>query len=134
MLKTGSMRVALLVLNSFITLTALPAGMLMMLEPNGSSLGLSLSLLLNTPFPDFFIPGLLLALIVGGCSLVSLFLIMNHSPAPYKIAMASGVALMIWIVTELILIPYYHWLQGLYLAIGILIALTSYQLMGKAAI
>lgn len=128
------MRVALLILTSLLALTALPAGMLLMLEPNGSTLGLSLSLLSSTPFPDFFIPGLLLALIVGGCSLVSLFLIMNQSPASYKIAMASGVVLVIWIVAELILIPHYHWLQGLYLAIGILIALTSYQLMGKAAI
>lgn len=128
------MRAVLLLLNSFVTLTALPAGMLLMLEPDGNSLGLSLSILLNTPFPDFFIPGLVLALIVGGCSLVSLFLIMSHSAASYKLAMASGIVLTIWIVTELILIPYYHWLQGLYLAIGILIALTSYQLMGKAAI
>lgn len=128
------MRVALLILTSFITLTALPSGLVMMLEPNGSPLGLSLSLLLNTPFPDFFIPGLVLALIVGGSSLVSLFLLMNQSPVSYKIALAAGVVLAIWMVAELILIPYYHWLQGLYLAIGILVALTAYQLMGKAAI
>lgn len=128
------MRTVLLVLTSFITLTALPAGMLLMLQPDGSSLELSMSLLTGTPFHDFFIPGLVLALIVGGCSLVSLFLIMTNNSQAYKIALTGGVVLILWIIGELILMPYYHWLQGLYLAIGILIALTSYQLMGKAAI
>lgn len=128
------MRISLLILISFITLTAVPGGLLMMYESNGSALGLSTSLLARTPFDDFFIPGLLLALIVGGSSLVSLFLVMNQSTSAYRIAMASGVILVIWVLGEFILVPYYHWLQGLYLAAGILIALTSYQLMGRAAI
>lgn len=127
------MRVALLVLTAFITLTALPGGMLLMMEPGGGSIGLTVQLLSNTPFHDFFIPGLVLALIVGGSSLVSLFLVMNESPLSYKVAMLSGIILVVWILAELAFIPYYHWLQGLYLAIGVLVALTSYQLMGKAA-
>lgn len=127
------MRVALLVLTAFITLTALPGGMLLMMEPGGGSIGLTVQLLSNTPFHDFFIPGLVLALIVGGSSLVSLFLVMNESPLSYKVAMLSGIILVVWILAELAFIPYYHWLQGFYLAIGVLVALTSYQLMGKAA-
>lgn len=91
-----------------------------------------MNLLEGTPFRDFFIPGLALALIVGGCNLVSLFLVMTSSPNAYKFTLTVGVVLVLWIVAELMLMPYYHWLQGLYLAIGILVVLTSYQLMGRA--
>lgn len=126
------MRVVLLILISFITLTALPVGILLVLEPDGSSLGLPVEFLSHSLFPDFFISGVL-ALIIGGSSLVSLFMIMNNSPWSYKMALASGVVLVLWIIAELVVMPYYHWLQSLYLATGILIALTSYQLIGKAA-
>lgn len=126
------MRVALVVLIFFITLSALPSGILLIMQPDGSSLGLSMNLLEGTPFRDFFIPGLALALIVGGCNLVSLFLVMTSSPNAYKFTLTVGVVLVLWIVAELMLMPYYHWLQGLYLAIGILVVLTSYQLMGRA--
>jgi len=127
------MRIALFVFVSLITLTAMPAGLLMMIEPNGRSLGLSLQLLSNTPFSDFFIPGLILAVIVGGSSLVSLLMIMTKSHWSYKIALLSGFALVIWVIGELLLLPEYHWLQGLYLVVGILITLTSYHLLGKTA-
>ena len=126
------MRVVLLILISFITLTALPVGILLVLEPDGSSLGLPVEFLSHSLFPDFFISGVL-ALIIGGSSLVSLFMIMNNSPWSYKMELASGVVLVLWIIAELVVMPYYHWLQSLYLATGILIALTSYQLIGKAA-
>ena len=77
--------------------------------------------------------GLLLAIIIGGSSLMTLFLAMNQSAISYKLALFSGIALVVWILAEFILFPYRHWLQGLYLGVGLLITLTSYQLLGKAA-
>lgn len=128
------MRPVLLVLISFVAVTALPSGLLMMYYSDGSLFGLSPDLLIATPFKSYFVPGLILALVIGGSSLMALFLIMNQSPFSYRFALFSGIVLMIWIFAEFILFPYRHWLQGLYLGAGILIALTSYQLLGKAAI
>jgi hypothetical protein len=128
------MRTALLILLSVVTITALPSGLIMMYDPEGTSLGLATYMLFNTPFQDYFIPGLLLLIFVGGSNLISLLLVMSQSTSSYKWSLISGTIVAVWILGEFLFIPYYHWLQGLYLAAGILIALTSYQLMGKAAI
>lgn len=128
------MRLALLILISFVALTALPSGLLLMYYSDGSSFGLSPDFLVATPFKSYFVPGLLLALVVGGSSLVTLFLVMNQSPLSFKLALFSGIVLVIWVLAEFILFPYRSWLQGLYLGAGVLITLTSYQLLGKAAI
>ena len=117
----------------FITVTALPIGLMMMIEPGGETLGLTTNLLSGTPFQDFFVPGLILALIVGGSGLVSILLFMSQSRYKYKLALASGLILLLWMVTELMMTSNYHWLKGLYLAVAVLVVLTSYQLMGKAA-
>lgn len=128
------MRLALLILISFVALTALPSGLLLMYYPDGSAFGLSSNFLIATPFKSYFVPGLILALIVGGSSLMTLFLVMNQSPFSYRFALFSGIVLVIWILAEFILFPYRHWLQGLYLGAGLLVTLTAYQLLGKAAI
>lgn len=127
------MRIILLVLISFITLSAIPVGLLMMYDPAGTSVGLSVSLLGATPFQNYFIPGLLLALVVGGTSLVALFLVMNQSPAAYKMALTTGIITMGWTLGQFIFFPYHYMIRGVYLAAGIVITLTAYQLMGKAA-
>lgn len=127
------MRLFLLILVSFVTLTALPAGIMMAYNPDGSELGLSTDMLYATPFKSYFIPGLILALVVGGCNLVALFLIMTDNSQSYKLCMLSGILLTGWIIMQMLFLQYYSWLQGLYLLTGILIFLVSYHLMGKAA-
>lgn len=127
------MRIVLLILISFITLSAIPVGLLMMYDPEGVSLGLSASLLGDTPFHNYFIPGLLLALMVGGTSLITLFLLMNQSTAAYRMALVSGLITVGWTLIQFIFFPYIYGIQGAYLAVGILITLDAYQLMGKAA-
>ena len=126
------MRLFLLILVSFVTLTALPAGIMMAYNPDGSELGLSTDMLYATPFKSYFIPGLILALVVG-CNLVALFLIMTDNSQSYKLCMLSGILLTGWIIMQMLFLQYYSWLQGLYLLTGILILLVSYHLMGKAA-
>lgn len=128
------MRLALLIMMSFVAITALPSGLLMMYYSDGSLFGFSPDLLAATPFKSYFVPGLILALVVGGSSLMTLLLVMYQSPFSYRVALLSGIVLLIWILAEFILFPYRHWLQGLYLGAGLLIILTSYQLLGKAAI
>lgn len=128
------MRLTLFLLVSFVTLTALPMGLMMMYEPDGSALGLSTDILSRTPFGSFFIPGLILALVIGGGCLMGLFLLINQSPRSYKLTMFNGILLIGWTIGQLLFTSYYHWIQGIYLVAGILITLTSYQLMGKAVI
>lgn len=127
------MRLFLLVLVSFVALTAVPAGITMAYNPDGAVLGLSTDMLEATPFKNYLIPGLALALIVGGCNLISVFFIMGSNSQTYKVSILGGIFLIGWIVAQMLLSQYYTWLQGLYLLTGVLITLLSYHLMGKAA-
>ncbi len=89
------------------------------------------SLLYETPFKDFSIPGILLAGIVGGVNLLAVFFNLLRHRSRYDWAIAGGTAITGWIIAQLILIGAFHWLHILYFAVGILIILLAYQLKGK---
>lgn len=131
-IKRCIMRFLLFLLISFVALTAVPSGFLMMLQSKGNPLGLPLEILNATPFKNFFFPGLILA-IVGGVNLFGLFLLMDQNKRAYRFALLGGIVMTSWIIAQMILFQSYFWLQGIYLGVGISISLLSYQLMGKAA-
>jgi hypothetical protein len=143
------MRSFLLLLIAFVAVTALPSGILLVYEPDGSLLGLPLAmlesspfvnsglmlaLLQSSPFANFFFPGLMLALVVGGSCILSLSLIASGNANAYKFSVGTGIILFLWIAGQMMLVQYYQWLQGIYLGIGLLIFLLSYQLLGKTAL
>ncbi len=128
------MKTILFILISFIAVTAILSGLLMISNPNGGLMNLPLNLLDGTPFNNFLIPGILLATIVGGVNLLALFYIMQHHVSRYNWAIAGGIMITGWIVVQMILIHAAHWLHFLYLGIGILIILLAYQLKGKWAV
>lgn len=128
------MKTILFVLICVVGLTTTVSGLLMISEPDGSTLGLSLSLLDTTPFRSFLIPGITLAFLVGGVNLVAVFLNIQRNVNRYNWAIAGGVMITGWIITQIILIQTIHWLHFLYLGIGVLIILLAYQLKGKWAV
>jgi len=97
-------------------------------------MNLSVSLLEGTPFKDFTIPGVLLAVLVGGTNLLAVFFNLKRQAGRYNWALAGGIFITGWIIGQLILIGASHWLQAFYLVIGILVILIAYQLKGKWAV
>ena len=67
------MKTVLFVLVSFLAVTALLSGIMLISNPDGKIMNLSVSLLEGTPFKDFTIPGVLLAVLVGGTNLLAVF-------------------------------------------------------------
>jgi len=128
------MRTILFILISFIALTATLSGFIMISNPDGGILNLSLNLLDKTPFNSFMIPGILLTAIVGGINLIAVFFNMQRHSKRYQWAMAGGIVISGWIIIQMILLGAFHWLHLIYLLIGILIILISYQLEGKWAV
>jgi len=128
------MRTILFILVSFIGLTATLSGLIMISNPDGGILNLSLSLLEKTPFKNFLVPGILLTVIVGGINMIAVFYNIQRHPKRYNWAMAGGVVITGWIIVQMIMLGAVHWLHILYLIIGILIILISYQLEGKWAV
>jgi len=128
------MKTILFILVSFIAITAALSGLVMISNPDGGLLNLPLSLLENTPFINYRIPGILLTTFVGGINLVAVFLNLQRHPGRYNWAMAGGFMISIWILVQLLLIQAAHWLHFIYLGIGLLIILIAYQLKGKWAV
>lgn len=128
------MKTVLFVLVSFLAVTALLSGIMLISNPDGKIMNLSVSLLEGTPFKDFTIPGVLLAVLVGGTNLLAVFFNLKRQAGRYNWALAGGIFITGWTIGQLILIGASHWLQAFYLVIGILVILIAYQLKGKWAV
>ena len=128
------MRALLLFLLFAVAITALPCGVMLVLEPDGSILQLPLILLNATPFNSFLIPGIILTIMVGGTNAIAFMLVVFKKPYQYRWSMAAGTILVLWIIAQFMLISGAHWLQLFYMGLGVLTVLIAYQLRGKWAV
>jgi hypothetical protein len=127
------MKILLFILISFIGITATLSGLYMISNPGGAVMNLDPALLKNTPFKNFLIPGIILSIVAGGINLVAAFFNIQRHPHRYNWAMAGGLMISGWIITQIIMISAVSWLQCIYLVSGLLIILIAYQLKGKWA-
>jgi hypothetical protein len=114
--------VVLLVL---LAVMALAGGAALVSKPDGSVMQMPVRLLSGSPFPDYFVPGLILGGLFGLCSLaVALFCLRRWRIAPF-LAFAIGAGQMIWIVVELAIIREVSILHPICFGIGLAIAVAS---------
>jgi hypothetical protein len=109
---------AALALLAFMALNAIPAGLLLSLGPDGSRLGLPMSLLEGSPFADYRIPGLVLLPAVGGSSLAAFLLLLARHPHGHAAVASAGVIQMGWIAGQLAFIGYQGFLQPFIFVLG----------------
>jgi hypothetical protein len=128
------MKSLLFVLLCILAFTAMVSGILMVSSPDGRILQLTPDLLKGSPFKTFLIPGILLAVVVGGTNLAAVFFNLLRHRLRYNWAIAGGVIICGWIVVQVILIETIHWLHFVYLGLGILIILLAFQLKGRWAV
>jgi hypothetical protein len=116
------------ILQLFIGLSAVGGGLGLVLEPNGSNLGMPLEMLKYSPFSDFLIPGIVLLIINGLGSIagsVSSFRLFHYAA---EIALALGAFLVAWIIIQVYWIHSFHWLHALYLSLGIIELIVGWSL------
>ncbi|HTX79079.1 MAG TPA: hypothetical protein VMC62_05400 [Longilinea sp.] len=129
----------LILLQFFLGLGALVSGAMMICVPDGSLMHMPLSMLAYSPFTNFFIPGVLLFTFVGLYPLAVAYSLWKR-PAwrwpnvinPFKDyhwswagSLAAGVAVIVWIVVEVVLLRSISFLHYLYLGWGIVILLVT---------
>lgn len=95
--------------------TAIAGGITLVARPDGSLLQLPVSVLRHSPFSGFLIPGLILLVIVGFTNLVAGVMVARDAPAGNAAAFCGGLALLGWIVTQLLLLRTVEGLQVCYL-------------------
>lgn len=114
----------------FISMGAIAAGIGFIIDPTGQGLQIPLQLLENTPFDDFFIPGLFLLSVNGIGSLIGAILSFTRHRYAGAVAMILGIILVIWIITQAYWIGF-SWLQPLYFGLGVLEFVLGYSLHTK---
>lgn len=130
----------LLILLLFVQgVSATPAGLLLVLDPTGGRMSMPLSTLERSPFTDYLIPGLILFVVLGlGAFLVIAVLLVLPDwrwacrRNPFKelhwawtASALFGIALMIWIVVQRLMVGGGTILQPLFFGIGLAILLLT---------
>lgn len=128
----------LFVLHLFIGLNASAGGLLMIIKPDGSLLGMQKDWLINSPFECYLIPGLILFLMLGITPLFVFYGLLRkpemkllNSLNVYKdmhwawtYSFYTGIITIIWILAQLLMTRYF-WLQPVIIATGLLIIIFT---------
>lgn len=133
-LKINLLKTILFILISFIAVSTLLTGVLLMSVPDGSLLRLPLSILNDTPFKDFRLPGFLLFILIGGINIIAVYYNMISHSKRYNWAIAGSIIVVLWSLTQYSLLETSFIIDMFYLFLGISIILISMQLKGKSLI
>lgn len=105
----------------FDAISAIIGGFALFLAPDGSILRMPVSFIADSPFKDYFIPGLILAFLVGGSALIASISLLAKSDWSFVLTLISGAALSVWIITQVMMIGFHHPIQPFYGLIGLAI-------------
>lgn len=108
--------------------TAVPAilgGLALVIAPDGSLLHIPESMLARSPFASYLVPGLLLAGVVGLINVRAGIAALRDAPNANALAFVGGMGLLIWMITQMLMLPAMAWLQFVYLAIAIVIVIEA---------
>jgi len=87
-----------------------------------------IDLLRHTPFESFVVPGIFLAVIIGGSATIGATALLTHRRRALVTSGAAGAVMVGWIAGETVLVEGFSWLQGLYLLTGAIALVASLRL------
>jgi hypothetical protein len=90
----------LIAVEMFTGLGAIAGGVAFIVRPDGAILHMPTTYLVRSPFADYLVPGLLLALVVGGGMLGAALLLLWGRPYAAEAAIVPGGALVIFEIVE----------------------------------
>ena len=130
-MKHTLVRIAIGVPEAFIALSAIGGGIALLLgtyqngvliEAGGRG-QFPLEWLQNTPFSDYTLPALVLAIGVGGSSLIAALMIFTDRAVGVLASVAAGLIMAGYIVVEVVMLRQgVSWIEGLYFGLGLLIS------------
>jgi len=140
-MKTTTSRNFLIFLLGFLGTGAIGGGAAMIISPSGEMMQMPLSMIENSPFDSFLIPGIILFSVLGliPCLLIVALLKKPKSKLAEKInfyndmhwswsySVYIGFALIIWIQLEMVFLNTVHWLQTFYMFYAVAILFFALQ-------
>jgi hypothetical protein len=118
---------SLVAISGFTALSALGGGIGMVVA---DGLSMPTSLLADSPFSTFTLPGLILALVVGGTQSAALFLLLTRRSTALLWSAVAGFGMLIWIVSEIGFLHVLMFAQLIYLVTGLLQLVLVFGLLG----
>jgi len=106
------------IIQAFVALGAIPAGLSMIVQPDGSGLGMTIDLLAGSPFNDFFIPGLFLFSVNGILNLAAALLSFFKFRYTGIFGAGLGMALIAWVGIQAYSIGLISFMQPMFFFIG----------------
>ena len=116
------------IMQVFIALGAIPAGILFLIAPDGSTTGMSTAMLGNAPFSDYTIPSLFLLIVLGlGNAFAALFSfqLLNISG---KAGIVLGLILVVWIAVQVYWMGFTSFLQPVMGVTGVVEMVLGYKI------
>lgn len=115
----------------FVGIAAVAGGLGVILDPSGESLGVSVDLLIGSPFKNFLIPGIVLFTVVGLTSLLVSFLTFKQHLLSGGATIVQGFIMIIWIVLQVYWIGWLTRLQLTFLLIDFAEIILGYVLHSR---
>jgi hypothetical protein len=116
---------------TLVALGAIPAGLAMILKPDGSLLHMPTDILQGSPFNDFLIPGIFLFGFNGLGSLAGAVLCFIHSRYSAISGLILGIGLVVWIIVQLLTTGLISWMQPAYFTIGLVEIILGLLIMRR---
>ena len=111
------LRIIAIVLMMVTALNALATGYSFMVDPSGAGLGMSTSFIQNSPFTDFFIPGIILFIFNGLTNIVTSIIAIRKGKDYSLLISLQGLILLGWIIIQFTMVEIFH---PLHLIMGII--------------
>jgi hypothetical protein len=93
--------------------------------------GVPLELLERSPFRSYFVPSLILLVVVGGSFLFAAIAVFSGSRIARVSGLGAGVVVLVWIAVQVSIIGYVSWMQPATAICGLLVLLLSLRLPGR---
>jgi uncharacterized membrane protein SpoIIM required for sporulation len=120
-------------------ISALGGGTYLILSPSGKMIGMTLKMLDNSPFQDFFIPGIILFTILGMCPLLLVYALIKRPESKlaerfnffgymhwsWSFTIYISFALIIWIETQILMTRTFDTLQNICVFLALAILFTA---------
>ncbi len=82
----------------------------------------------GTTFTTYFVPGLVLLILVGGSMAAAAAMLLAGASGARLMSLEAGVVLLAWMVAQLSMIGYRLWMQALPVALGVAVVVLSFAL------
>ncbi|MDF2700754.1 MAG: hypothetical protein K0Q49_2317 [Haloplasmataceae bacterium] len=123
----------LVIFHAFVGIGALFGGLGVIIDPSGKGMGISTDVLVNAPFDDFLIPGIILFSFVGVCNILTAVTAYKKVKIQAYLSGVMSVVLVFWIVIQCYMLWAINILHVVYFLLGLvgitLACLLAYKQM-----